>query len=143
MGGDPERSGRSGSPPVIGTAIAFERLVAWRLNQRFHGTSYRSRRFCGVRLIDAGLDYQQYSACSWEATMADRPGVHPSSDDQSDVAKFVALVDAPITALGLPERAADAVAQALGVKTVRDLAENKYVRRAQAILALAEGKNPQ
>jgi len=75
--------------------------------------------------------------------MADEPDVHPPSDDESDVAKFAALVDAPITALGLPERAAEALARALGPKTVRDLAENKYVRRAQAILTLADGKKPQ
>jgi hypothetical protein len=75
--------------------------------------------------------------------MADEPDVHPSCGDESDVAKFVALVDAPVTALGLPEQAADALAQALGVKTVRDLAENRYVRRAQAILTLAEAKHPQ
>jgi hypothetical protein len=75
--------------------------------------------------------------------MADEPDVHPSSGDESDVAKFAALVDAPVTALGLPEQAAEALAQALGVKTVRDLAENKYVRRAQAILTLVQGKNPQ
>jgi len=74
--------------------------------------------------------------------MAEKPDVHPSSDE-SDVAKFAALVDAPITALGLPKHAADALEQALSVKTVRDLAENKYVRRAQAILTLADGKNPQ
>jgi hypothetical protein len=74
--------------------------------------------------------------------MADEPDVHPSSDDESDAAKFAALVDAPVTALGLPERAAEALEQALGVKTVRDLAENKYVRRAQAILTLADGKKP-
>jgi hypothetical protein len=43
--------------------------------------------------------------------------------------------------LGLPERAATALEQALGVKTVRDLAENRYVRRAQAILTLARGKH--
>jgi hypothetical protein len=72
--------------------------------------------------------------------MADRPQPNPPSDDQSDVAKFAALVDAPVAALGLPERAADALEQALGVKTVRDLAKNKYVRRAQAILHLADAK---
>jgi hypothetical protein len=75
--------------------------------------------------------------------MAEKPDVHPSSGDESDVAKFAALVDAPVTALGLPQRAADALAQALGVRTVRELAGNKYVRRAQAILALADSKNPQ
>jgi hypothetical protein len=72
--------------------------------------------------------------------MADEPDVHPPADEESDVAKFAALVDAPVTALGLPDRAAEALEQALGVKTVRDLAENKYVRRAQAILHLADAK---
>jgi hypothetical protein len=72
--------------------------------------------------------------------MADRPQPNPPSDDQSDVAKFATLVDAPVAALGLPERAADALEQALGIKTVRDLAKNKYVRRAQAILHLADAK---
>jgi hypothetical protein len=72
--------------------------------------------------------------------MADEPDIHPPADDESDVAKFAALVDAPLTALGLPDRAAEALEQALGVKTVRDLAENKYVRRAQAILTLADAK---
>jgi hypothetical protein len=33
--------------------------------------------------------------------------------------------------------------RALGVKSVRDLAENKYFLRARAILTLAEGKNAQ
>jgi hypothetical protein len=74
--------------------------------------------------------------------MADESDVHPSSEE-SDVAKFAALVDAPVTALGLPQRAAEALERALGVKTVRDLAENKYVRRAQAILTLAAGRHPQ
>lgn len=62
----------------------------------------------------------------------------PPSDDQAEGTDFASLVDAPIAALGLSERDADALEQALGVKTVRDLAENKYVRRAQAIVHLAE-----
>jgi len=33
--------------------------------------------------------------------------------------------------------------QALDVKTIRDLADNKYVRRAQAIVKLANEKRPQ
>jgi hypothetical protein len=52
------------------------------------------------------------------------------------VNKFAALADAPVTALGLSSSAADALEQALDVKTVRDLADNKYVRRAQAIVNL-------
>jgi hypothetical protein len=71
--------------------------------------------------------------------MADTPDVHPPPDE-SDMAKFAALVDAPVTTLGLPKQAADALEQALGVKTVRDLADNRYVRRAQAILTLTESK---
>jgi hypothetical protein len=42
-----------------------------------------------------------------------------------------------VTALGLSSSAADALAQALEVTTVRDLADNRYVRRAQAIVHLA------
>ena len=68
--------------------------------------------------------------------MVEDPDIHPPPDDQSDVDKFAALADAPVTALGLSSGAADAVAQALGVNSVRDLADNKYVRRAQAIVHL-------
>jgi hypothetical protein len=57
-----------------------------------------------------------------------------------DAAKFAALVDAPVTALGLPRGKADPLEQALGVRTVRDLADNRYVRRAQAIVHLANAK---
>jgi hypothetical protein len=45
-----------------------------------------------------------------------------------------------VTALGLSSGAADALEQTLGVKSVRDLADNKYVRRAQAIVQLANEK---
>ena len=50
------------------------------------------------------------------------------------------LVDAPLTALGLSASDADALQETLGVRTVRDLADNKYVRRAQAIVHLAHAK---
>jgi pantoate kinase len=72
--------------------------------------------------------------------MVEHPDIYPPLDDQSDVDKFAGLVDAPVTALGLSSSAADALAQALGVKSVRELADNKYVRRAQAILHLANEK---
>jgi hypothetical protein len=42
--------------------------------------------------------------------------------------------------LGLSSRDADALQETLGVRTVRDLADNKYVRRAQAIVHLAHAK---
>jgi hypothetical protein len=72
--------------------------------------------------------------------MVEHPDIHPPQDDQSDVDKFAALADAPVTALGLSSGDADALEQALGVKSVRELADNKYVRRAQAIVHLANKK---
>jgi hypothetical protein len=72
--------------------------------------------------------------------MVEQPDIHPPPDDQPDVDKFAALADAPVTALGLSNGDADALEQALDVKTVRDLADNKYVRRAQAIVNLANEK---
>jgi hypothetical protein len=72
--------------------------------------------------------------------MVEHPDIHPPPDDQPDVDKFAGLADAPLTALGLSSGDADALEQALDVKTVRDLADNKYVRRAQAIVNLANEK---
>ena len=69
--------------------------------------------------------------------MVEHPDIHPPPDDQSDVDKFAALADAPVTALGLSSSDADVLGQALAVKSVRDLVDNKYVRRAQAIVHLA------
>ena len=72
--------------------------------------------------------------------MVERPDIHPSPNDQPDGDNFAALADAPVTALGLSSGDADALKQALGVKIVRELADNKYVRRAQAIVHLANEK---
>jgi hypothetical protein len=72
--------------------------------------------------------------------MVEHPDIHPPPDDQSDVERFAAVADAPVTALGLSSGAADALEQALGVKSVRELADNKYVRRAQAIVHPADEK---
>jgi hypothetical protein len=69
--------------------------------------------------------------------MVEHADIHPSSDGQSDVDRLLGLVDAPVAALGLSSSAATALAQALDVRTVRELADNKYVRRAQAIVNLA------
>ena len=69
--------------------------------------------------------------------MVEHPDIHPPPDDQPDVDKFAALADAPLTALGLSSSDTDALEQALDVRTVRDLADNNYVRRAQAIVHLA------
>jgi hypothetical protein len=72
--------------------------------------------------------------------MVEHSDIHPPPDDQPDVDKFAALADSPVTALGLSSGDADALAQVLGVKSVRELADNKYVRRAQAIMHLANQK---
>ncbi|HKQ00328.1 MAG TPA: hypothetical protein VJ735_08345 [Actinomycetes bacterium] len=69
--------------------------------------------------------------------MVEHPDLDPPPDDQADVERFAGLADAPVTALGLSSSAGDALEQALDVKSVRDLADNKYVRRAQAIVHLA------
>ena len=72
--------------------------------------------------------------------MADRSETTPPSDAESGPLQFAELVDAPLTALGLSSNDADALQETLGVRTVRDLADNKYVRRAQAIVHLAHAK---
>jgi hypothetical protein len=64
-------------------------------------------------------------------------------DHEQQVAKkyarmdFHELADAPLEALGLSNKDADALKQALGIRTVRELAEHRLVRRAQAIVNLA------
>ncbi len=57
--------------------------------------------------------------------------------------EFVALADAPVDALaGMSAADAEALKKALNITTIRDLAENKFVRVAQAVIALAPaGKN--
>ena len=74
--------------------------------------------------------------------MVEHPDIHPAPNDQPDVDRFAALADAPLTALGLSSSDADALEGALDVESVRDLADNKYVRRAQAIVNLANEKRP-
>jgi hypothetical protein len=50
------------------------------------------------------------------------------------------LPDAPVEALrGLGTRGGEALRKAIGVKTIRDLATNDFVLKAQEVLRLAEG----
>ena len=50
------------------------------------------------------------------------------------------LPDAPVEALrGLGKRGGEALHKALGVNTIRDLATNDFVLKAQEVLKLAEG----
>ena len=72
--------------------------------------------------------------------MVEQADIDPASEGRSEVARLLGLVDGPVAALGLSSGAAEALAQALEVRTVRDLADNKYVRRAQAIVKLAGEK---
>ncbi len=51
------------------------------------------------------------------------------------------LAAAPLEALGLTSSDAAALKQALGIQTVREFAEHRLDRRAQAIVNLA-GPNP-
>lgn len=52
--------------------------------------------------------------------------------------EFEELVDAPVDALqGVSKADAEALQRTLSIRTIRDLAENKFVLRAQAILNLA------
>ena len=53
--------------------------------------------------------------------MVEDPDIHPPPDDQSDVDKFAALADAPVTALGLSSGAADAAAHGLGQAAAANL----------------------
>ncbi|HZT58019.1 MAG TPA: hypothetical protein VFA21_05255 [Pyrinomonadaceae bacterium] len=59
-------------------------------------------------------------------------------DKEFEQKEFAELADAPVDAIaGLSKADADALGQALNIKTIRDLAENKYVLVAQAVVALS------
>jgi hypothetical protein len=76
---------------------------------------------------------------------------HPEEETVADIAKYVdkaheqkefaELAELPIDALqGVSAADAAALQQAFGVKTIRQLAENKFVKAAQAIALLAGAK---
>jgi len=67
--------------------------------------------------------------------MADITKFFDKDYEQKD---FSELADAPVEAIaGLSQADAAALTQALNIKTIRDLAENKYVRITQAVVALS------
>jgi len=67
--------------------------------------------------------------------MADITKFFDKDYEQKD---FSELADAPVEAIaGLSQADAAALRQALNIKTISDLAENKYVRIAQAVVALS------
>ncbi len=60
-------------------------------------------------------------------------------DKAHEQSSFADLAKAPISALqGVSDADADALAKALGIKTIADLATNKFVLWAQAINTLAK-----
>jgi hypothetical protein len=55
--------------------------------------------------------------------------------------EFADIAELPIDALqGVSATDAEAIQKAFGVKTIRQLAENKFIRAAQAITLLAGAK---
>lgn len=60
-------------------------------------------------------------------------------DKAYETKDFEELADAPVDALeGVSKGDAELLQKAFGIKTVRDLGENKYFVRAQAIVHLAK-----
>lgn len=60
-------------------------------------------------------------------------------DKAHEASEFSELVNAPIDALaGVSAADAEALAKAFGIKTIGDLATNKYVLWAQAIATLSK-----
>jgi nucleotidyltransferase/DNA polymerase involved in DNA repair len=67
------------------------------------------------------------------------PDITKFFDKQFEQQEFSALADAPVDAIaGVSQSDAEALKAALGIKTIRDLAENKYVLIAQAVVALSK-----
>ena len=62
-------------------------------------------------------------------------------DKAHEQKEFAELAELPIDALqGVSAADAEALQRALGIRTIRQLAENKFVRAAQAITLLAGAK---
>ena len=62
-------------------------------------------------------------------------------DKAYETKEFDELAEAPVDALeGLSKGDAEALQKALNIKTIRDLAENKFVLRAHAIVHLAHAE---
>ena len=60
-------------------------------------------------------------------------------DKAFETKEFSELADAPVEAIaGVGKADADVLAKALNIKTIRDLAENKYVLIAQAVVSLSK-----
>jgi hypothetical protein len=106
----------------------------------------------GVRTVERGVrgDSDTLSETSPDSSISDQTTTQTTRGEVSmaDISQFVdknyeqkefnELADAPVDALqGVSEGDAEKLQQAFNIKTVRDLAENKFVRVAQAIVALS------
>jgi hypothetical protein len=60
-------------------------------------------------------------------------------DKQYENTKLTSLIDAPVAAIaGVSDADARALKTAFGIKTIRDLGDNKHFRAAMAIVDLAK-----
>ena len=65
--------------------------------------------------------------------------IHRALDKAWEGKSFKELAEAPPSALaGISEKDAELLAQALGIKTIRDLANNKFFKWARAIVIAAD-----
>ena len=65
--------------------------------------------------------------------------INKAIDKEWEGKKLSEIANAPISALqGISEEGGAAVAKAMRIKTVKDLSKSKYVKWAQAIVALAD-----
>jgi len=68
----------------------------------------------------------------------DRMNINKAVDKAYETKSLKEIADSPVSALqGVSEGDAKLLAEAFNVKTVKDLAELKYVKWAQAIVALS------
>lgn len=69
------------------------------------------------------------------------PDISEHLDKAFENKSFEELADAPVDALqGLSKGDADLLEKGFKIRTIRDLAESKFVLRAQAIVALSNAK---
>ena len=91
-------------------------VFAWNVTIAVQGTNFAARNLKGGRIAD----------------------ISKHLDKAYENKEFDELADSPVDALeGLSKADADALHKALSIKTIRDLAEHKFVLRAQAIVNLA------
>jgi len=65
--------------------------------------------------------------------------IHRALDKAWEGKSFKKLAEAPPSALaGISEKDAELLAQALGIKTIRDMANNKFFKWARAIVIAAD-----